>query len=591
MKRRLEITSQKRAIPNQAMLHEAVKSNDKCTVEQILATNSDGAFLTDEAFDPFNPGRVRPFVIAIRENKDEIVAIFLRFPNAVTATDIANAIYCDKLEIIGPWIDGIIGKHPKNFCDEQLDVLLSAAVGSNKIGAVKFIISKYPVNINMSHLIIAIDSHHLEMFSFLLILGAKIDDKDHRNYRLLECAIYHKETAALELVLRSGANVNIQDKQRWTVLHRVVDRVDVDKVRLLLKYNADVYIKNNRGSTPQDIVWNKIQNGQGGTRENRDIVHQLLSEAMDSQKKIESNNYYQGMLREPVNNFQHTSGIIDLTDANVLVKTNQLQTKVFNQSSQPHIAIPSNMVGKIPTLPHAPLQKTTKQNIGTALYKTLAFTSANALLRNNDNTKPCLEYSISYFKSKVILITKEAIKNTDKPVFILAGKGKDSLVPDIKTISSTKKRNKYLFITNKHNAKSLASNIKIILVFTRAEYAAITGLPEGTSVLVIDTLNSHTHGLVKEEHHGTINSRRIAAFIGCEFLHRQYKVTTAIMMNDNIDSVKFQVKFGMQNNLEHDWDHFYNSLTTNMIDNNSIRNSKTTIICTQPISTRYCNGV
>jgi ankyrin repeat protein len=61
----------------------------------------------------------------------------------------------------------------------------------------------------------------------------------------------------------SPANPNIQDKNGWTALHRVVWNGAIDKsaktkqlakVRLLLKYGADKTIKDHNGKTALDIA-------------------------------------------------------------------------------------------------------------------------------------------------------------------------------------------------------------------------------------------------------------------------------------------------------------------------------------------------
>jgi ankyrin repeat protein len=61
----------------------------------------------------------------------------------------------------------------------------------------------------------------------------------------------------------SPANPNIQDKNGWTTLHKVVWNGEIDKlgkakqlakVRLLLKYGADKTIKDNNGKTALDIA-------------------------------------------------------------------------------------------------------------------------------------------------------------------------------------------------------------------------------------------------------------------------------------------------------------------------------------------------
>jgi ankyrin repeat protein len=59
----------------------------------------------------------------------------------------------------------------------------------------------------------------------------------------------------VQLLLRKGADPSLKDSQSNTPLHYAVKRNDIEVVRSLLQYNADVDAQNMTLETPMDFAW------------------------------------------------------------------------------------------------------------------------------------------------------------------------------------------------------------------------------------------------------------------------------------------------------------------------------------------------
>ncbi|WFR59478.1 ankyrin repeat domain-containing protein [Anaerocolumna sp. AGMB13025] len=90
----------------------------------------------------------------------------------------------------------------------------------------------------------------------------------------LICAVENEQKEIVELLLKSGADVNFQPVGGWTALHQAVDvSIDgtiqnrgkqgdepIEMIKYLLDNGADITLKNGDGRTPLDIA--KIYNSQ-----------------------------------------------------------------------------------------------------------------------------------------------------------------------------------------------------------------------------------------------------------------------------------------------------------------------------------------
>ena len=75
-----------------------------------------------------------------------------------------------------------------------------------------------------------------------------------------------------ELLLQSGANVNIQNSSCWSALHLAVHCGKQECVQLLLEKDCDLFVKNKDGKTAEDLA---LATG------NEAIVGLILKKRMD----------------------------------------------------------------------------------------------------------------------------------------------------------------------------------------------------------------------------------------------------------------------------------------------------------------------
>jgi ankyrin repeat protein len=116
---------------------------------------------------------------------------------------------------------------------------------------------------------------HLNIIPLILDHGADVDAPDGDGSTPLHLAIseippelgtvpFISEASKLEakldavasaqLLLRHGANINLQDHMGRTALHKASHRGDVDMIELVLNYNVDVDARDHDGSTPLHLA-------------------------------------------------------------------------------------------------------------------------------------------------------------------------------------------------------------------------------------------------------------------------------------------------------------------------------------------------
>jgi ankyrin repeat protein len=82
----------------------------------------------------------------------------------------------------------------------------------------------------------------------MLKKGVDLDFTDEEGYTPLHCAI-DREAAdrheILDLLLRAGAPVNLKGIDDGTPAHRAAARDDVEALRILVRYGADLSIRTN----------------------------------------------------------------------------------------------------------------------------------------------------------------------------------------------------------------------------------------------------------------------------------------------------------------------------------------------------------
>jgi len=121
---------------------------------------------------------------------------------------------------------------------------------------------------------LAAAGHRVELTRLLLASGADPNAKaNHRassplhyaadGYVIAPAWDGRKQVATIRCLIDAGANVNLQDKNGATPLHRAVRTRCAAAVRFLLGAGSDPFLKNKSGSTPFHLA---VQNtGRGGS--------------------------------------------------------------------------------------------------------------------------------------------------------------------------------------------------------------------------------------------------------------------------------------------------------------------------------------
>jgi len=143
---------------------------------------------------------------------------------------------------------------------------------------------------------LAAAGYRLELVRLLLAAGA--DPNSTRNHRKSSPLHYaadgyinvpawneNGQVQTIECLLDAGANINAQDKNGATPLHRAVRTRCAAAVKCLLRRGSDAKLKNKSGSTPFHLA---VQNtGRGGTgaeaakAAQRQIIHHFLAFGLD----------------------------------------------------------------------------------------------------------------------------------------------------------------------------------------------------------------------------------------------------------------------------------------------------------------------
>jgi hypothetical protein len=166
---------------------------------------------------------------------------------------------------------------------------------------------------------------------------------------------------------------------------------------------------------------------------------------------------------------------------------------------------------------------------------------------------------IEHLNVKMHLYTQRPPIDTDKPIFIFAGRGADAYIPDI-------------------NPQSENNQIRPILVITTKQFETLRNkVTSGVDLLVVEALQSPTHQEYLEL--GLLNSRRIAAFICAMYLNECFKIPHAIMSDDNIRAVYLNPQINSSE--VSNWHSFFNEMTNQLVLADSVCVSLATISTNQ----------
>lgn len=93
---------------------------------------------------------------------------------------------------------------------------------------------------------------NLNLVSDLIVLGANLDwqDEEYWDRTVLQCAVVWNYPELVRTLIEAKANLDIQDKEGFTALHRSVDLNLIEIAQMLVDAGADLDIRDENGNPP-----------------------------------------------------------------------------------------------------------------------------------------------------------------------------------------------------------------------------------------------------------------------------------------------------------------------------------------------------
>lgn len=205
-----------------------VSSDDSFARVHVFPDSSISRNGTVVAFDKINRG----CKITCKGNWDTINsnvfnAAYVFIGGVVTESDVSDRVAAACRKIANKGSSGIVSSSSSSSNALKMDFFM--AVTNGDLPEVKRLLKKSPSLISSR-------------------------DESHVNSTALHKAAINGRTDVVELLLRSGANINETDDHDWTALHCAVLNTEEDTVRCLLTNKANVNAKSTSGFTPLDVL-------------------------------------------------------------------------------------------------------------------------------------------------------------------------------------------------------------------------------------------------------------------------------------------------------------------------------------------------
>ena len=98
------------------------------------------------------------------------------------------------------------------------------------------------------------DKANLNLVRDLIELGANLDWQDEDGWTALHRCAYNNNSDIAKMLIDAGADVNIQDEEGWTALHYCAYYTHPGIARMLVDAGADKTISNNEGKLPYELA-------------------------------------------------------------------------------------------------------------------------------------------------------------------------------------------------------------------------------------------------------------------------------------------------------------------------------------------------
>eukprot|EP00494_Astrolonche_serrata_P033844 UN34113 len=99
------------------------------------------------------------------------------------------------------------------------------------------------------------------MVELLIKNGCKVNLQDNKGLTALHCSTDKGDAEMVELLCTNKCNLDIQDKQKRTAAHLYSEKGKLKLLEVLCLYKADLSIRNNYGQTPL-IACTKTNEGE-----------------------------------------------------------------------------------------------------------------------------------------------------------------------------------------------------------------------------------------------------------------------------------------------------------------------------------------
>ena len=254
-------------------LHNAVKYNQMITV-QFMLNNQISPNTQDAHGDT-------PLHIAVNTNNINMVRLLINHPNINThiinnmgATSLGCAAWNGYKDIVELLLNTNTNANANANANANINhqmingwTPLHQATINSHISTVRYLLRK-GANPNIAD----IDGHTpiftaiifphnndiitRQLINILRTYGANLEHRDKRGRTILHFAVERNSLNLVRYLLRNGIDPNITDNQRWTPLHKVAVKtnMNIEIAKLLLVNGANLNIPTTRGLTPLTLA-------------------------------------------------------------------------------------------------------------------------------------------------------------------------------------------------------------------------------------------------------------------------------------------------------------------------------------------------